>query len=342
MQIAQVFINEYSWNDENYANNDIAIEHSNKLIEILSWLLDKRKEYEDGLEIYHSKEGLTPFVEYMKIMGTQVSRRLKEKLGTIRNWQESEYQQHNLQNTYYKLVFDGNTLTNSLEYVTGNSLAEISERKIQNNHFALLLLNFSQESKVIEDFVYIIKQAYNILPTLVRVEQIDNLEKLKEWFWREVELRLIIDNQDVFNIFTKQLIDNNITRQFENWKIEEAKDILPFSKISNAFLDAYTQYYYAKDYSPEIYAGKHSEANILIEKVAKINGWERHIDLTSKNSRSVFKPAYNATGIIKYISADTQHLDFECHNENSQRNHKGSIAINAHKAKGTKGHQLKF
>lgn len=231
------------------------------------------------------------------------------------------------------------------ETINQTSIAECCERKLLNPDELFFVIDISDKCDTRYGNIHILREdTNNQKVALVALKSIEDLSDIQNFYLYAV-VQSIVDDKKVFDKLVSKVesIKPKTDFDFSHWKIDDT-NVLPLKELSNLFLEAYTEIYYDnKKYSPEIYGKEHNEKQLLGEKVALINGWKLNSYLKSKNNRLVFEPRNKATGIIKYLSMDTLHSDFEFHNaEVKENNHKGSTAINGNKSKGTQGHQLKF
>ncbi len=231
------------------------------------------------------------------------------------------------------------------ETINKTSIAECCERKLLNPDELFFVIDISDKCDARYGNIHILREdTNNQKVTFVTLKSIEDLSDIQNFYLYAV-VQSIVDDKKVFDKLVSKVESIKLKTDFDfnHWKIDTT-NVLPLKDLSNLFLDAYTEVKYdGKKYSPEIYTEHHNTKQLLGEKVALINGWKRNSYLKSKNNRLVFEPRNKATGIIKYLSMDTLHSDFEFHNaEVKENNHKGSMAINGNKSKGTQGHQLKF
>ncbi len=352
MQISKIFIYKLSL-ASNYNETEIEkLENDTKqLLSTLKKLANIAKECEDYLVVFYENqvfkkiwENLQTWKELLNPDNFQKTEK-NAFLEFLKHFKDCKDEDNTLEESnmlYYEIDF----FQNNLLPINNTALAEATEYKLkQNPNILVVNVEIDQHS---EDFVGVIKKKYQSSfknpPTTIYLNQTDNTTNIKEWVKLYAEWYFIINDDEVFEKFCENTKNKTIdfANKISNWNITKLSDIFPFSDFSNAFLEAYTQKHKKKPYSSQLFAGNASEAQELLEKVARINGWKKNQKLTKENNRWIFEPKYPANGTIKYIATDTQHIDFECHSNSSTKNHQGSISANGNSTKNAQGHELKF
>ncbi|TAE11710.1 MAG: hypothetical protein EAZ95_13290 [Bacteroidetes bacterium] len=303
MQNAHIFINELSWNINHYQEPEQLKEAVSNFQRIFSYLIKKSKEYEQ-IYVFFKGEGIKSFLQDITDFEVEDLQLIKERLKKSRDWQDAEYRQHNAQAMYYQLNF--NALL--LDCVNETTLAESAERKLQASQTHILLLNFQASSGSQNDFTSVIKQAFPTLPTLVHIAQSDSLQKVKEWVSLEIELRNVLENNELYQkiklAYQAQKFD------FETWKPNE--NYLPLASVSDLLVKGDWQ-----KFRQEI-KEKESEKMAIISQigrqVALLNGYSYSKEISDLNkSNNKKREIYEAgDGREKiYLSCDFESGGFE-------------------------------
>ncbi|WP_375561258.1 hypothetical protein ACE193_01520 [Bernardetia sp. OM2101] len=127
MQIVEIFINEKSWNNNNYQDFEDLKDIVDVFRRMLSLIIEKNKSY-PSLNLFFDEKGLDIFLnnEDVKTYERQNLKQILQRLKKAKDWQETEYKQHSQQDNFYYL----DLLNYKIEPVY-NTLAEITHRKLE-------------------------------------------------------------------------------------------------------------------------------------------------------------------------------------------------------------------
>lgn len=304
MQNAHIFINEMSWDINHYTTPEQLKEAVNQFQHIFSYLAKKTKEYEN-LAIFYKGESFKTFLQDLADFEVEDLQVIRERLKKAKDWQDTDHKIHpaNPQDLYFSVDF----MQYLLVCVNESTLAETAERTLKNSGEQILLLNFQTDNKQ-EKYISILKQAYQKLPTLVHVGQRDSLNRIKEWFSLEVELRNLIENIQMYE--TIKLAYQNTKFDFETWKPNE--NYLPLAPVSDLLVGNDWQ-----KFRQEI-KEKESEKMAIISQmgrqVALLNGYSYSHEISNLNKsnnkkREIYEAGEGRNKI--YLSCDFESGGFE-------------------------------
>lgn len=309
MQIVEIFINELSWDSINFADDSTIQAELEAFRLTLNFLTQKQKNY-PKLLLFFDQEGINRLLqdEYVALLEVQALKQIKTNLFRyFKNWQETEYRQQANQTNYYFL----NLNEASIELVNNSSLAEIAERKLTNHNQTFLILNFSQSRFKNQNFLSILRYAFQQLPEMTHIEQLDDSKLLKKWLRIEIDWKNAIQNAQQFEKIKLCFQNSKLYNfDFDNWIPKEK--YLPLTEISNQLVD--DDWNNFRDNLRKNAQNKEAVISQKAKEVAIINGYDldeqvSKLNKSKEHKREIYK-AGNSRDTI-YLSVDFEKGGFE-------------------------------
>lgn len=309
MQIIEIFINELSWDDKNFNQQNISQEMS-LFRQILSTITQKRKTYKN-LELFINLAGLkveNGFFDTLDLYEEELNRQtvqsIKQTIIKAKDWHDKASKRQLGQDNFYYL----NLQNAKLELVNGTSLAEIAHRKIAQATKQFLVINFSKSRFQTDDFVSIIKQTCSNLPKLVHLTQIDTLNALKKWFRVEIDLKSVIDNELKFEEVKQLLYKSDF--DFDEWN--PTKKYLPLVHVSNILVEEnWDTFREELSKKPQ---DKIAKISLMAKQVAIINGYDYNQQVSDLNKNTGQRREVYSAGKkrdVIYLSVDFETGGYE-------------------------------
>ncbi|MCC5944514.1 MAG: hypothetical protein JJT94_06230, partial [Bernardetiaceae bacterium] len=229
-------------------------------------------------------------------------------------------------NAYFELYYIESKLDKN-SFVGDSFLVQAWTDKIQQEE--ILIINIANNEYTKRGFIPIFHSQpkgyeYQNFPYLSTHE----LDKIKVYIYCLTRIQKIFDNdkrdkiQDIISLWNQYLEKKkgvwNLIFDIE----AKTESLFPLGQVSDLVVENTT--------TDNQNVTKRKE---LAEIMATINGWEKDDRLTILNERDVYKPKNKFQGNMLYIATDTQHGEFEVHDNTKKNNHIGAISFDRQKFK---------
>lgn len=306
MQIVEIFINEKSWNNNNYQDFEDLKDIVDVFRRMLSLIIEKNKSY-PSLNLFFDEKGLDAFLnnEDVKTYERQNLKQILQRLKKAKDWQEIEFKQHSYQDSFYYL-----DLSNCKIEPVYNTLAEITHRKLEKEDCTFLILNFGNSPYGREKFLSLLKKSRTELPKTTHIQQIDTVEELKKWLRVEIEWKNVLKSSEFGNI--KSIYEQSQLNNFDFNSWNPSSNYLPLTEISNYLVD--NDWDKFRLYLRSNASQKNSLISEMAQKVAIINGYSfdnkvSDLNKTKDKIRQIYSAGETRNKI--YLSVDFEKGAYE-------------------------------